>query len=237
MEAVLSGHARIALLLDGPSLASLHAGRPGEVVPRSAAEARLLLGGADDLELLSGASLDEVGRRLDTAVERMDGLHLALILLDCELSEETRRLAALDLEDSLADPAVEEFVTRILAGYPLPGDADLLGAEVAAEGGETPRVSRLIAELEASRGDRCRPSRLGGAPLELLRRRQRPRRSAPDLGKGRRLPRSGATAAKRHGARSVSGRAPSQAILPLTPSPAPGLGAAVARYSSEGQAG
>jgi hypothetical protein len=130
MDAVVSGHAGVALLLDGDKLSSIHFGEDG-VVPRSPSEVSLLFSGAGDLQLLRDVGPDEVREQLDLESARIDALHLALILLDTELSDETRRTAAEELEEELADERkrIEVWLEGVLYAHPLPASADLMGAQ------------------------------------------------------------------------------------------------------------
>jgi hypothetical protein len=102
MNAVISGQAGVAVLVDGARLASIHAGGDGEVIVRRSQEIRFLLNDARDLELIENIGPAEAGRRLEVATAKYDALHIALILLDGELSEDTRQTAAEELEELLA---------------------------------------------------------------------------------------------------------------------------------------
>jgi small subunit ribosomal protein S6 len=128
MNAVISGQAGVALLLDGDRVFSLRAGQSGEAVRRSPAEVRLLLGDARDLQFLERIELEEVRSRLERASEEVDALHLALILLDETLEADTRRIAAEELEERLGTEGIQRFVENVLHAHPLPRGADLAGA-------------------------------------------------------------------------------------------------------------
>ena len=128
MNAVVSGQAGVALLLDGDTLSSLRAGHPGEVIRRSPGEVPLLFGDARDLQFLERVELEEVSSRLERASEEVDALHLALILLDESLVPDTRRTAAEELEELLEIEGNHRFVENILYAHPLPRGADLDGA-------------------------------------------------------------------------------------------------------------
>jgi cytoskeletal protein CcmA (bactofilin family) len=128
VNAVISGQAGVALLVNGAELASIHAGRSGEIVRRSLAEARFLLGDAGDLQFLEDIEIDEVIRRLELASSQMDAFHTALILLDGSLPSETRQIAAEELQELMEDEAVVIFVESVLFAHPLTKDSDLTGA-------------------------------------------------------------------------------------------------------------
>jgi hypothetical protein len=127
MQAVISGRAGVALLLDGEELSSLHVGS-GEVVRRREREVPYLLGDATDLQFVEEADVAEVERRLETAANQADALHLALILLDPELPREVRSEAALELKELLLAEDVAEHVESVLSSRPLPREADVPGA-------------------------------------------------------------------------------------------------------------
>jgi hypothetical protein len=148
VDAVLSGHAGVALLLDGDKLSSLHFEDSDEALPRSPGEVHLLFAGAQDLEFLENVGLEEVRGHLDLAGTRVDALHLALNLLDSELSHETRRCTAEDLEELLADDRIGRWVESVLFAHPLPRSADPVGARSACTG-RTERTRELLGKLES----------------------------------------------------------------------------------------
>jgi len=150
VNAVVSGQAGVALLVNGAELKSIHAGRSGEIVRRSPSEVRFLLGDAGDLKFLEDIEVEEVIRRLELASTQMDALHTALILLDGSLPPETRQIAAEELQELLEDEAVTVFVESVLFAHPLPADADLSGAFAACtpETEQTRRLLQRLASLE-----------------------------------------------------------------------------------------
>ncbi|MFL6199103.1 MAG: hypothetical protein ACJ76J_08000, partial [Thermoanaerobaculia bacterium] len=105
MNAVVSGHSGVALLIEGDALSSIRFGED-EVRPRRPSDFRLLFNGARDLQFLEDVELEEVRNRLDFESTRIDALHLALILLDDELAHDTRRTAAEELEELLAEEVI-----------------------------------------------------------------------------------------------------------------------------------
>jgi tetratricopeptide (TPR) repeat protein len=148
MDAVISGHAGVALLLDGKKLSSIHFGGDGEALPRRPSEISLLFAGAGDLRLLKNVKPAQVREQLDLESARIDALHLALILLDADLSDETRRTAAEELEEELADQGIASWLEGVLYAHPLPASADLLGAYSACIG-STERTRALLFRLES----------------------------------------------------------------------------------------
>lgn len=148
-SAVISGQAGVALLIEGDHLASIHAGRSEEPVRCSPGEARFLLGDAKDLQFVEDAELAEIARQLEKETARVDALHLALILLDKTLDEGTRREAAQELDDLLADDNAAEFVENILFSKPLPEEADVACACVEPLEGAS-KTKTLIERLSSS---------------------------------------------------------------------------------------
>jgi hypothetical protein len=146
MNAVISGQAGIALLLDGAELSSVHAHSLEEVVRRRSRDVPYLLGDAQDLQFIEDVGIEEVSSRLTLATSQMDALHLALILLDSELEVDTRRTAAEELEEELEKPDVARFVESVLYAHPLPREGDLSGARSSCTG-RTARVQGMLRNL------------------------------------------------------------------------------------------
>ncbi|HXO30100.1 MAG TPA: tetratricopeptide repeat protein [Thermoanaerobaculia bacterium] len=137
----------MALLLDGAVLRSMHLDHGLEPVVRRE-EVRFLFGDARDLQVLESVTQDEVAVRLEAAAARIDGLQLMLILLDPELTADTRLTAAAETEELLARPGIAEAVESILYAEPLPAGADPAGAlDFCSKG--APRAARLVSELVA----------------------------------------------------------------------------------------
>jgi chromosomal replication initiator protein len=147
VNAVISGQAGVAVLVDGARLATLHVGS-AEPRDRRSEEVRLLVGDAADLEFAEDVELQEVTRRLDLASDRCDALHLALLLLDGTLTADTRRTAAGELDELLPAHGAAEYVEGVLFARPLPHEADLAGAH-AASSHRTRYVTALLRRLES----------------------------------------------------------------------------------------
>ena len=102
MEAVISGQAGVALLVDGESLSSIHVHALDEAVPRRAGEFHYLFGGADDLIFLEDVSLDNARRQLTAASDGRDVLQLVLMLSRPQRPPDIRKDAATELDELLA---------------------------------------------------------------------------------------------------------------------------------------
>jgi len=148
MEAVISGQAGVALLVDGDSLSSIHVHDPNTPVARRAGEFHYLFGAASDLVFVENISPDEVRQELQAAADGEDVTQLALLLLAPDRSEEVRRTAAEELAELLtANSQAVAFAERLLLATTLPDDADPAGALRLCSDGPAPdflvRVERL----------------------------------------------------------------------------------------------
>jgi hypothetical protein len=121
MDAVVSGSAGVALLVDGDRLWSLRRTVAGvERVERRASELRYLLGDARDLAFLEDSDEAAALRELDAAHGGVAALHLALMLCDPSTSDKAAGLSAGELDALLASAEVAERAERILDAKPVP---------------------------------------------------------------------------------------------------------------------
>jgi len=148
MNAVISGCAGVAILVEGQSFFSIDMLHPVRV-SRQAAEVPHLLGEGRDLIFLEDIALDEVQRRLVEASDAEDALRMVLRLFDGELSDEIRADAAEDLEGLLSSPGVEEHVERVLYARPFPEGADPTGAVAAASRASAMKSSAFLRRLSS----------------------------------------------------------------------------------------
>ena len=115
MEAIISGQAGVAFLLLGEErFASIHTGETDLLIPRSRGDFSFLFGDAGDLQFLEDVNHADVTRRFQIVQGQADALHLSLILLDPELSNEVRKDAADDLEDLYGLREILEHVECVL---------------------------------------------------------------------------------------------------------------------------
>lgn len=128
MNAILSGSAGVAILIDGGSLFSIDIDRLDEVVPRRPREVPYLLGDSEDQQVVEDVDAETVKQLLDEAWRGAEALQLALILMDADLSDETRALAATELEEALGTESTREQVEAVLWSRPLPAEASIEGA-------------------------------------------------------------------------------------------------------------
>lgn len=146
MNAVISGRAGKALLLDGDSLKSFDVDEPSKLVSRRQSDLPYLFGETQDLRFIENTDIESVQQELKHDCDCNWALDLALISLDAELPDEIRKEAIEGLDELLADSRVVERLENILYARALPEDADLAGALNLC--GET-RFSNAIALLQS----------------------------------------------------------------------------------------
>ena len=139
-------------LVEGEKLSSIHAGNAGEIIPRRDRDFPYLFQDATDLQFVEDVEVPEVARQLEIATAKADALHLALILLDPQLTPDTRRDAAEELTELLATEGVLEYVEGVLYAHPLPGAADLPGALSCCTGRSEP-ARQLLLRLQSLQGE------------------------------------------------------------------------------------
>jgi RNA polymerase sigma factor (sigma-70 family) len=149
MNAILSGSAGVAVLVDGGSLFSIDIDRLDEVVPRRPREVPYLLGDAEDQQVVENVDAETVKRLLDEAWRGTETLQLALILMDGDLSDETRALAATELEEALGTKSTQEQVEAVLWSRPLPPAASIEGAMALCERAGATNAKRMFEQVRA----------------------------------------------------------------------------------------
>ena len=149
MNAVISGRAGLALLIEGESLMSLDVDDLETLVPRSHYDLRFLLADATDLVTLENTDRDQTAERLDLEHDIACALDMTLIALDSDSSMELRAEAVEALDELLANARVVERLEFTMYAKPLPEAADLMGALFCTE--VTMAASRSFFE----RLDRC----------------------------------------------------------------------------------
>jgi RNA polymerase sigma factor (sigma-70 family) len=144
MNVVFSPSAGVAVLLES--------GRASWIVADSVDEPQFcdvpdlrLLGDMRDLSFVEGVDLPRVRQLLDEATRADEALHIALIALDRDLSDATRREAAAELDVSLKTALVGQHLRFVLAAAPFPPSLDTTGAGTLSE--RSGEFSRLLSEL------------------------------------------------------------------------------------------
>jgi tetratricopeptide (TPR) repeat protein len=128
MDAVISGRAGLALLIDGESLMSIDVDDLETAVPRNQNDLRLLLADATDVVRLEETNRSQIAQRLDLEHNHACALDMTLIALDSKASMELRAEAIGALDELLADARVIERLEFTMYAMPLPESADLIGA-------------------------------------------------------------------------------------------------------------
>ncbi len=149
MDAIISGSAGVAIIVDGDELASIHSEAVGKRIPRSPADLDFLLGDSRNLEVAEDVSQEYVVEALRRAQDREEALELVLILMDSDLSVEVRQEAADVLESLLESPWVEEYLGAVLYAKELPEGTDIaeaIGHCVSAPSG---RIATFLLTLKA----------------------------------------------------------------------------------------
>src|SRR6266576_823343 len=114
MNAVISGTAGTALLVDGKSLMSFDVDHPSERVVRQQSDLPYLFGEGRDLRIIENSDIDSIGRELEAESNLALALDLTLISLDEELEEEIRSDAIKDLDELLVNLQLSERLEGIL---------------------------------------------------------------------------------------------------------------------------
>ena len=128
MQAIVSGQAGLAVLIDGESIYSIEANDPGVDTPRDRTDLLHLFAGATDVVEFPVEDRAAAVRRLQFDWNCDRALRMTLILLDPEEDSETRVLAAECVENRLSDEAVRNWLVARLYQAPMPDAGDLAGA-------------------------------------------------------------------------------------------------------------
>ena len=123
MNAVISGTARRALLIDGHSLESFDANGLSKSVQQS--DLPFIFGEGRDLRVIENADFDSIAKELTSEANLALALDLTLISLDEELEEDIRKDALQHLNEALSDKQLVVQLENILYACPLPEDSDL----------------------------------------------------------------------------------------------------------------
>src|SRR5438132_12946053 len=110
MNAVISGRAGRALVLEGDSLTSFDVNDASTRVTRRASDLPYLFGESRDLRVIRDSDIDSIGRELKADANLNLALDLILVSLDEELEADIRRDALQDLDDILND---NQLVVRL----------------------------------------------------------------------------------------------------------------------------
>lgn len=160
MQAVISGRAGKALLLDEGSLKSFDVADPATLVSRQMADLPYLFGDSQDLRIIEGAAIESIARELENDYQLNLALDLTLLSLDPELPDHIRLRALQNIERLTTDDQLVVGLENIIYARPVPEDGDLAGAltlcseaSITNTGGLLRRIEEhqsLIGEVSAS---------------------------------------------------------------------------------------
>ena len=150
MDALISGQAEVAVLIEPDSMRRFHVDDPETLVPCARSDVPYMFANVDDLVRLSATTHDAARRELERLWQQDRGMHLLLILLDREEEQDTRREAAECLEDLLGIEAVETFLGDRLYARPLPAQGDPAAACRLARAANAGRVVRFVEDLDSN---------------------------------------------------------------------------------------
>jgi len=135
MKAILSGRAAAALIVDGDTWLRIDADRSEDLWASGPHEWSYVFGVCQDLQFLDVQSHEDVRAALTAAVDQEHALSLALICLDSETHDETRELAADDLDQIVTrTPMAIEFLRKVFSSKPLPSIAFIRQARAVSSG-------------------------------------------------------------------------------------------------------
>jgi len=146
MDALISGQAGIAILMHGNTALLVEAGRPEFEFSLHQGSIPYLFAGASDVIELKSVTKAKTVEQLKLASSRDRALHLALILLDKDETEETRRLAVESLGELLAEGDIFDFIASRLYSAPAPPNSSLKDAKHMAR--EAEPLSGFLDRLE-----------------------------------------------------------------------------------------
>jgi Putative Zn-dependent protease, contains TPR repeats len=146
MQAVLNGLTGAGLLIDGDRVSLLRADGEPSTTPGRFSDLPQVLGEARNVEFVNVSTANQALETLRRDHLREESLDLALILLDRDLSDETRAEAAEVLNEAL-DWDLRSWLEGVLYGAPLPAGADMAGALRHARGMAGTAVASMLSRL------------------------------------------------------------------------------------------
>ena len=149
MQAVISGQAGVALLMEQENCFLVYAQDPDRDIAVSLNAYPRIFRETHNLNFLEDIDRPTAVRHLIETWSDERALSLAHYLLDADFSEETRKITARELE-ALSDHL--EHTRRILFTVPLPDDADIEGAIRACEQAGTASCLTLFTALRHAQG-------------------------------------------------------------------------------------
>ena len=127
MDAVVSGQARTALIIDNGNLLSFNLDSPENLIQRRESDIRYIFGEATDLRFIENTNRKYIFDALQTDYCKACALDLALMLLDKDI-QETKPLIAETLEKCFLETDIDDYLDSIFYSHPLPKNADTKNA-------------------------------------------------------------------------------------------------------------
>ena len=153
MEAVVSGRAAAAVVLDKENTFLIRADEPENPVALGKADPLAFLGEAADLCYLEDVGQSDVVHVLESEVRKEEALHLMLILLDGTNPDALREEAAEILEEYIGnspESGVLNYLENVFFAEPLPASADPTGAVERCERTSSQQTKDFLNALEKS---------------------------------------------------------------------------------------
>jgi len=126
-NAIVSGQAKTALLIDGDKFLSFNIDAPEILTHRRESDFRYLFGEATDLRFIENTKQQDVLRELQADYDKTNALDLALMLLDEDISE-SKSFIGEALEELLAEENIIVYLESVFYAKPLPPSADIENA-------------------------------------------------------------------------------------------------------------
>lgn len=125
MDAVLSGQAKRAVLIDGDNLSSFCTDAPEKIVSCEKSDMRLLFGEAQDLRFVENVDKEQAKNELAFDYSKRCSLDLVLLLLDEEISSGLKREVVEVLEEVFEDERLIIYLESIFFARPLMDGVDI----------------------------------------------------------------------------------------------------------------
>ncbi len=120
MEALISGQAGVAVLIEGNTATSFSIDEPNVHIPLSTSSVSYIFSHVTDLLKFKGISKDKALSELEVAWGKDRIMQLSLLLLNTEESRDIRISAAESIEEFLADRHLEDYLLNRFFMAPLP---------------------------------------------------------------------------------------------------------------------
>lgn len=167
MNAIVSGQAQTALLINGDKFSSFDINVPDVLIPRRESDIRFLFGEAKDLRLIENTNYEDVLKQLQFDFDKTSTLDLTLLLLDSDVSNAKQEISEA-LEELFEDERLIIYLESIFYAKPLPIGADIERAlEICERKAE--KVYRFLSTLKDKQEDIRKVAEIwNGIPIEVF---------------------------------------------------------------------